>query len=101
MLDSASSAKRHNAKTNEDARFAYYYSSGTADNYSSRDPNYLDGIFASSNGFTMVGYAENQLILAECASRLGDNDKALEHLNNVRSSNAGMFADGLYDAYDL
>ncbi len=101
LLDSASSAKRHNAKTNEDARFAYYYSSGTADNYSSRDPNYLDGIFASSNGFTLVGYAENQLILAECASRLGDNDKALEHLNNVRSSNAGMFADGLYDAYDL
>ncbi len=103
LLDSASgnTAKRHNAKTNEDARFAYYYSSGTPDNYSSRDPNFLDGIFASYSGATLVGYEENQLILAECASRLNDDDKALEHLNNVRVNLAGMFADGQYDAYDL
>lgn len=101
LLDSASTSKRHNAKTNEDARFAYYYSSGTADNYSSRDPNFLDGIFASYSGFTMVGYVENQLILAECASRMSDDDKALEHLNNVRAYNAGMFVDGQYDAYVL
>lgn len=99
--DSANSAKRHNAKTDEDARFAYYYSSGTPDNYSSRDPNYLDGIFASYQGFTMVGYAENQMILAECASRTNDNDLALEHLNNVRSYNAAMFEGSTYDAYDL
>ena len=99
--DSANTAKRHNAKTDEDARFAYYYASGTPDNYSSRDPNYLDGIFASYSGYTLVGYVENQLILAECASRSNDDDKALEHLNNVRTYNAAMFAEGKYDAYEI
>ncbi len=57
------------------------------------------GIYYATSNYDLVTYVENELIMAECQSRLGDNAKALEHLNNVRTYNNNMY--GGFDAYDL
>ena len=39
----------------------------------------------------MASYVENELILAECEQRLGDNTAALSHLNNARADLEATF----------
>lgn len=99
--DSGNTMTRSNDKTDESARYDNYYFSGTGYNYSDLDPNFLSGIFASSSPFALVTYVENELILAECASRANDDATALNHLNNVRSFNQGIYGDSTYLPYDL
>ena len=99
--DSGNTMTRSNDKTDESQRYGQYYFSGTAYNYSDLDPNFLDGIFASNSPFALVTYVENELILAECASRAKDDATALAHLNNVRSFNQGIYGDSTYLPYDL
>lgn len=96
LLDSSSTNPnyRGNAKTDEAARYAYYY---TGDGYTAVDPNWIDGPFASAANFPLVSYVENELILAECFWRISDFTKALEHLNKVRYFNDSIF--GGFDQY--
>ncbi len=96
-----SSWSRNNAKTNENARYWYYeiHEEGGPVN---------KGIIAAQEPMPMVTYAENQLILAECAARTVNFATALGHLNDLRAwLNTGAFlndafADSAYSylAYD-
>jgi len=97
LLDTASKTTcRNNAKTDETGRFGYYF---VKDYYTSCDPNLVDGIFATTQNFALVTYAETQLILAECESRLNNDAQALVHLNNVRAELNTKY--GTYSNYVL
>lgn len=96
FLDTANKNCRNNAKTDETPRFKYYF---TPNNYTALDPNMVDGIFATTSNYALVTYAENELILAECESRLGSDANALVHLNNVRSELNNAF--GGYSSYNI
>lgn len=92
ILDTASTQYRGNAKTDETARHAFYYS-GT-------NPNFDDGMFAQTASFPLVTFEENQLILAEALATNGagvDAD-ALAALNTVRATNTAKYGT-TYDAY--
>ncbi len=101
LLNIENSSSRNNAKTNEYARFQYYviHEEGGPVN---------QGIIAEYEPMQLVSYAENSLILAECAARTVDFTTALNHLNDYRDwLNTGgflndAFADStyLYEAYD-
>ncbi len=82
LLNDTLPESRGNAKTNEAGRQAFYFMN---DYYSPIDPNMDNGIFAYNAPFILVGYEENELILAEAYSRTGDDIQALAHLNNVRA----------------
>ena len=78
LLDPGNAASRNNAKTDETARFGYYKvdeTSGTAN----------QGIIEQFEPHNLVTYAENQLILAECAVRTVDMATGLGHLNDLRA----------------
>jgi len=90
--------QRNNAKTDEMPRFDYYFLSDPTEAYSPLDPNFY-GIFSATNAFDLVTYVENEMIIAECYARQSDNDKALEHLNNVRAEHDAIY--GTFKAYDI
>jgi len=97
LLDTANKTMcRNNTKTDETGRFGYYF---VKDYYTSVDPNLVDGIFATTQNYGLVTYAENQLILAECESRLNNDAQALVHLNNVRAELNTQY--GTYSDYLL
>ncbi|GAB3223434.1 SusD/RagB family nutrient-binding outer membrane lipoprotein [Spirosoma arcticum] len=74
---------RTGSKTDETGRLNFYY------NPAANDLNYTEGGFGgASTGFPILSYAENQLLLAECYSRLGQANQALTALNAVRAANA-------------
>lgn len=122
LLDPANPLYRGNAKTNEDARFNFYYTTGVYAG-GAYEPNFLsplwygypNGIFGHDSPYILAGYAENLLILAEAAVRSNSNlSVALGHLNDYRAflsaggdmnpayvdpANLGFTAQ--YDAYDL
>lgn len=82
----AAANNRNNAKTDESARFAYYYT-GTPGTY---DLNY-DGAFAFDAGYPMVTYAETQLIIAEARARMDNLAGAIEALNARRAALNAQF----------
>ena len=101
LLDSTSTSYKGNSKTNEAARFDYYF---LLDNYTPIDPNMYTGVFTATSNFALASYVENEMILAESYWRTADYTKALDHLNLVRASHdatwggyapyvAGDFAD--------
>jgi hypothetical protein len=96
LLDSASTKNKRNAKTDETARFDYYF---VLDNYSPVDPNMYGGIFDAQANFALASYNENQLILAECYARTSNDTKGLEHLNMVRAAHEDQFGPGAYTDY--
>lgn len=101
LLDTAKATvanSKNNTKTKETGRFAFYfYNGGNA--YTAMDPNFVDGIFATTSNFNLVSYTENESILAECYQRTGDNASALTHLNKIRAELETAF--GGYKAYIL
>lgn len=78
LLDENSGISRNNAKTNEEARLGYYRidESGGVVNL---------GIAEQFEPQNMVSYAENQLILAETATREQGADEGLVYLNELRA----------------
>jgi hypothetical protein len=96
LLDSASTKNKRNAKTDEKARFDYYF---LLDNYTPVDPNMYGGIFDAVANFPLCSYNENQLILAECYARTSNDVKALESLNLVRAAHEAQFGPGAYADY--
>lgn len=117
-LDPGSDNYKGNSKTDETARFEYYYISVI----SNLDPNTycpdldasitpdINGFFGCTTSFPLVTFEENQLILAESYIK-GNNDlqSALDALNTHRqylnsggSISTGYIPDGLeYDDYTL
>ncbi|MCJ8165229.1 SusD/RagB family nutrient-binding outer membrane lipoprotein [Pontibacter sp. E15-1] len=87
---------RNNAKTNETARFNFYYKS-TSGAY---DLNYT-GAFAKNQGFALVTYGETQLILAEARSRQDNLQGAVDALNAYRSKLNDKFGAGAYQSFLL
>ena len=96
LLDKATATYRGNAKTDESARFAAFYT-GTAGQY---DLNY-DAAFAPAAAFPLVTAVETHLIEAECHARLSDPAKALEQLNAARGLLQDAYAAGKYGAYEM
>lgn len=77
LLDAGGTVDRNNAKTDEYARFGYYtIDEGNADGNL--------GIIQQFEPQNLVSYAENQLIMAECAARGGSLTDGLQHLNAWR-----------------
>jgi len=90
MICPDTSWSRNNAKTNENARYWYYeiHEEGGPVN---------QGIIAAQEPMPMVTYAENQLILAECAARTVNFATALGHLNDLRDwLNSGAFLNAAF-----
>ncbi len=91
---------RGNTKTNETARYAFMFRSSGGEII----PNTVNGISATDQSANMVSYAENQLILAESAVRLGFLESGVTALNAHRSnllSTMSSFGAAKYDAYQL
>ena len=101
-LDGLLGTKRNNAKTQENARLAYFKFDGASATNNK-------GIAAINTPITLVGYEENLLILAETAVRLGKTADGISQLNKLRAYLAGgkafvkLNATDLlkYDAYEL
>lgn len=93
---------RGNAKTNETARFKYYFVTNSV----GVQPNTVNGFAAQTAPAPMVTYEENLLILAEAGFRTQGFDVGLGHLNTFRAymatggylSNANP-SELQYDAY--
>ena len=95
LLNPESGAYRGNAKTDETARFRYYYlladearnTPGKIEpnTYSLSTGDNLNGFFAQNASFPLVTYQENILTLAETAARAGNFDEALTQLNEYRA----------------
>ena len=100
ILDTSNPLSRNHAKTNEVARRGYYTidsSSGSAN----------DGIIEQQEPQNMVTFIENQLIMAEAATRAGTVSDGLPFLNTLRAwMNTGALVNSnyqgmpyLYDAF--
>ncbi len=104
LLNPAKTATyRGNAKTNETARFKFYYLENGVNAPGVIEPNTLTtttnrGFFARDASFPLVTYQENILTLAEMALRSGKGfDAALAHLNTYRSFlNSGGYLHATY-----
>ncbi|MFD1141201.1 SusD/RagB family nutrient-binding outer membrane lipoprotein [Larkinella insperata] len=106
LLDPAGSRYRGNAKTDETARFNFYFVNlGTKGITGEIEPNYLsvargdslNGIIAMNAPSSMVTYEENLLIRAEAAARAANFTAALQHLNSFRGyMNSGGYIDPTY-----
>lgn len=107
LLDPLAGNYRGNAKTNEEARFNYFF----AENFQTTElePNTMstsqgqmfDGVFAMAADFPLVTYQENLLTLAEAALRNQDIARALAHLNDYRAflNDGTYFSEGVNDAF--
>ncbi|GAB3999809.1 hypothetical protein GCM10028807_51090 [Spirosoma daeguense] len=104
LLNPAKAATyRGNSKTNETARFKFYYLENGVNAPGVIEPNTLTttanrGFFARDASFPLVTYQENILTLAEMALRSNKGfDVALGHLNTYRSFlNGGGYLHATY-----
>jgi hypothetical protein len=91
LLNPANTRYRGNAKTNETARFKFYYLEAGVNAPGVIEPNTLTttaarGFFARDASFPLVTYQENILTQAESALRAGKGfDVALGYLNSYRA----------------
>jgi len=76
---------RGNAKTDETARFNYYFTTNNV----GIQPNTVNGIAGQTERAAMVSYQENLLILAEAGFRSSGFNTGLDALNNFRSFMSG------------
>ncbi|GAB3537974.1 hypothetical protein GCM10027443_32000 [Pontibacter brevis] len=87
---------RNNAKTDETARFNYYYT-GEPGSY---DLNYADeAAFGYNQAYPMLTYAETQLIIAEARARQDNLTGAIEALNAHRRALNSEYGEGSYQPY--
>ncbi|WP_375434597.1 SusD/RagB family nutrient-binding outer membrane lipoprotein [uncultured Hymenobacter sp.] len=94
------SGNRNNAKTNESARFSYFFTRSPASNRENYGLLTNSGYAEPAVAFPILTYSENQLILAETYARAGDLSTALVHLNLHRNALAVQYG-GRYDDYVL
>lgn len=93
LINPAGTRYRGNAKTNERARYSYFYNSSTNLNFSANGT----GFFNHSTSFPMATYAENLLILAEADARVNGFTAGLTRLNTYRAyMNTGAYISTSY-----
>jgi len=91
LINSTGTKYRGNIKTNERARWQYYYNSGTNLNFT------INGFFGQNTFFPLASYAENLLILAEADARLNGFNAGLARLNTYRAyMNTGAYINTTY-----
>ena len=96
VLSDTTDITRTSDKTNDTNRREFYqYTAGGFDRLNTNP----GGLFAADANFPVIGYPEVQLIIAETAQRGGDNDKAIQALNNARNYWDGVM--GTDDYADL
>lgn len=105
ILNPSSPSYRGNEKTDETARFQFYYLENGVNAPGVIEPNTSStasarGFFAMDADFPMITYQENALTLAEAALRSGRGmDVALAHLNDYRNFlNNGGYLHSTYRA---
>ncbi|MBX7125536.1 MAG: SusD/RagB family nutrient-binding outer membrane lipoprotein [Cyclobacteriaceae bacterium] len=97
LLDGNVAGNRNHAKTDETARFKFYYT-GSSPNY---DINVSSkGLFGSASSFPLMTAYETLLIIAECETRLNGVTAGVTALNNHRALLRAAFATGTYDDFD-
>ncbi|MDW7695980.1 SusD/RagB family nutrient-binding outer membrane lipoprotein [Flammeovirgaceae bacterium SG7u.111] len=113
LLDPASDSYRGNAKTDETARFRYYYllADEAVNTPGKIEPNTAsvslgnirNGFFAQNASFPLITYQENVLTMAETSLRSGSFEDGLMYLNEYRAFlNEGGYIDATYQAdFDL
>jgi len=95
IISSSHSSYRGNSKTNEEARFDFYFSGAGR-------PNYISGYFSRSNTFPLVSYSENTLTLAESGLRSKNFYTGLSHLNEFRGyMSGGGYLNNGYDTLSM
>tara|TARA_B100001564_G_C20658083_1_gene680221 strand:- start:35 stop:1429 length:1395 start_codon:yes stop_codon:yes gene_type:complete len=95
FMNSSSSQYRGNTKTDETARYNFYFSGAGR-------PNYISGYFSRSNSFPLVSYAENILTLAESGLRSKNFYTGLSHLNEFRGyMSGGGYLNNGYDTLSM
>ncbi len=77
LVDPDMASSRNNAKTDETARRNYSYVNG--------DGSQAGGIDDATTKMKLVSFEENLLIWAECLLRGGDNQGAIDKLNELRA----------------
>jgi len=103
LLNPTSTTYRGNTKTDESARYLFYYRPVGVNTVGVTEPNTSSsttakGFFAMDAKFPMITYQENILTLAETALRSGMGmEMALQHLNTYRAFlNTGGYIDPTY-----
>ncbi|MFT4030816.1 MAG: SusD/RagB family nutrient-binding outer membrane lipoprotein [Siphonobacter sp.] len=107
LLNPTNAIYRGNSKTNETARFKFYYNENGVNAVGVIEPNTLTttaarGYFAQDASFPLITYQENVLTLAEAALRSGKGfATALAHLNTYRDFlNSGGYLHSTYKVAD-
>ncbi len=91
LINPTATGNRGNAKTNERARWQYFYNSATNLNFT------LNGFFGQTTFFPLASFAENLLILAEADARVNGFTAGLNRLNTYRSyMNTGAYINTTY-----
>ena len=91
LIDANNDSYRGNSKTDESARYNFYFTG-------SGIPNFASGYFTRSNSFPLVSYAENLLTMAESGLRSKNFYTGLSHLNEFRGfMNGGGYLNNGYD----
>ena len=95
IIDSNSQTYRGNIKTDETARYNFYFSGAGR-------PNHISGYFTRSNSFPLVSYSENLLTLAESGLRSINFYTGLSHLNEFRGyMSGGGYLNNGYDTLSM
>lgn len=91
LINPTGTKYRGNTKTNERARWNYFYNSATNVNFT------VNGFFGQNSFFPLVTHAENLLIIAETEARLNGFAAGLPKLNAYRSyMNTGAYISTAY-----
>lgn len=93
LINPTGTRYRGNTKTNERARYNYFYNSATNLNFNVN----ATGFFNHSTSFPLATYAENLLILAEADTRVNGFAAGLTRLNTYRLyMNTGAYISTAY-----
>lgn len=91
ILNPTNTRYRGNAKTNDRARWQYFYNSANNLNFT------VNGFFGQTTFFPLVSFAENLLILAEADTRVNGFTAGLARLNAYRTyMNTGAYINTTY-----
>jgi hypothetical protein len=91
LINPTGNRYRGNSKTNERARWSYFYNSATNLNFT------VNGFFGQNTFFPLATYAENLLILAEADARVNGFTNGLTRLNTYRAyMNTGAYISTTY-----
>lgn len=91
ILNPTNTRYRGNAKTNDRARWQYFYNSANNLNFT------VNGFFGQTTFFPLVSFAENLLILAEADTRINGFTAGLARLNTYRAyMNTGAYINTTY-----